>query len=71
MPHKKTEKTPKNSLEDNIKHLELIAKNIERGDLSINDVVEKYKEATKIIKECKNEIEKIENTIIEIDAKNI
>lgn len=56
-----------NTLEQNIRELEKIAKKID-GEISINEIVSTYKTANQIIKQCKAEIKSIENEIIEINA---
>ena len=58
-----------NTLEQNIRELEKIAKKID-GEISINEIVSIYKTAKQIIKQCKAEIKSIENEIIEINASN-
>jgi exodeoxyribonuclease VII small subunit len=57
------------SLEQNIAQLEQIAKQIE-GEISINEIVSVYKTANQIIQKCKNDINAIENSIIEINSQN-
>ena len=58
----------KNTLEQNIRELEIISKKIE-GEISINEIVSTYKTASEIIQKCKAEIQSIENEIIEINAQ--
>ncbi len=66
-------KKPQNTtttLEENINHLEEIAQNLESNNLSINTVLEAYKEASKILEQCKKEITEIEQSIIEVKNAN-
>ncbi|MFT4968261.1 MAG: exodeoxyribonuclease VII small subunit [Candidatus Deianiraeaceae bacterium] len=58
------------TLEEKIHKLEALAVKIENGNLSINEVVALHKESVKIIKECKEEVSQIENTIISNDNDN-
>ena len=67
---KNTETSPTTpTLEQNITQLEQIAKKIE-NEISINEIVWVYKTANEIIQKCKNDINEIENSIIEINTQN-
>ena len=67
---KNTETSPTTpTLEQNITQLEQIAKKIE-NEISINEIVLVYKTANEIIQKCKNDINEIENSIIEINTQN-
>ncbi len=65
MKKKQTEQT----FEEKIAYLETIAKGLECENISINDIITTYKDASKVIQICKQEIEEIEQSIIEISTK--
>ena len=51
------------SFEDNMKRLEEIATELERGDLDLDTSVSKFEEGMKISKECSEMLEKAEKKI--------
>ncbi|MDD2203586.1 MAG: exodeoxyribonuclease VII small subunit [Bacilli bacterium] len=64
------EKTMK--LEDELKKLEIIIKELEAGDVDLDDAINKYTEAMKIAKSCSDKLEKAAeqvNKILSEDGK--
>ena len=53
----------KNSFEDNMKKLEEIANELEKGDLDLDTSVSKFEEGMKLSKECSEMLEKAEKKI--------
>ena len=51
------------SFEDNMKKLEEIATELEKGDLDLDSSVKKFEEGVKISKECNEMLEKAEKKI--------
>lgn len=51
------------SFEENMKKLEEIASILEKGDLDLNESVNKFEEGMKISKECSEILEKVEKKI--------
>ena len=52
-----------NSFEENMKKLEQIATELEKGDLDLDSSVKKFEEGMKISKECNEMLEKAEKKI--------
>ena len=53
----------KNSFEEQIEELEKIVTDLEKGDLSLEDSVEKFEQGIKISKECNKTLEEAEKKI--------
>ena len=53
----------KTSFEDNMKKLEQIATEVEKGDLDLDTSVAKFEEGMKLSKECSEMLEKAEKKI--------
>lgn len=51
------------TFEESMKNLETIVTELEKGDLSLDDSVEKFEEGIKISKECNNILEAAEKKI--------
>ena len=51
------------NFEENMKRLELIASELEKGDLDLDTSVKKFEEGMKISKECSEILEKAEKRI--------
>lgn len=51
------------NFEENMKQLELIANELEKGDLDLDTSVKKFEEGMKISKECSEILEKAEKKI--------
>lgn len=52
-----------NNFEENMKQLEQIANELEKGDLDLDTSVKKFEEGMKISKECSDMLEKAEKKI--------
>ncbi len=52
--------------EDKIKELEELINTLENGDISLDDSINKYTEAMKLVKECDEELKEIENKVNKI-----
>ena len=52
--------------EDKIKELEELINTLENGDTSLDDSINKYTEAMKLVKECDEELKEIENKVNKI-----
>jgi len=62
----KKEKT----FEVSIKELEKIVQDLENGDIDLDNSINKYTEAMKLIKECETKLDKATKTINKIVAEN-
>lgn len=51
-------KNKKNNFEEELEELKNIVNKIENSELSLNEMVNNYKEATRLITECQKELEK-------------
>ena len=56
-------KNEKKSFEDNMEKLEKIVTDLEKGNLNLDDSVEKFEEGMKISKECNKILEEAEKKI--------
>ena len=52
--------------EDKVKELEEIINVLESGDISLDDSINKYTEAMKLVKECDDELKSVEEKISQI-----
>jgi exodeoxyribonuclease VII small subunit len=57
-------------LEEQLKDLEIIIKDLESGDLSLDDAINKYTEAMKIAKSASDKLNKAEEQINKILKDN-
>ncbi len=55
-----------NEFEKNIKSLEEIVKELEIGDLSLDDSIKKFDEGVKLSKKCNEELESAEKKITKL-----
>jgi len=53
-------------LEDELKNLETIIKELEAGDVNLDDAINKYTEAMKIAKSCSDKLTKAEEQVNKI-----
>ena len=60
----------KKKFEDKVKELEEIVSTLENGDVSLDDSINKYTEAMKLVKECDDEIKNIEEKVNKIVNEN-
>ena len=52
--------------EDKIKELEKIINELENGEIDLEDSIEKYTKAMKLVKECDEELKNVEERITKI-----
>jgi exodeoxyribonuclease VII small subunit len=64
------EKENKIKLEDELKKLENIVKELESGDTDLDDAINKYTEAMKIAKDCSDKLTKAEEQVNKILTEN-
>ena len=55
--------------EEKIKRLEVIVAQMESDELPLSEGVELYKEAAKIVMDCRDEMDKAENTVMLLRKK--
>lgn len=60
----------KKKFEDKVKELEEIVSTLENGDVSLDDSINKYAEAMKLVKECDDELKNIEEKVNKIVNEN-
>ena len=58
------------SFEENMSELESIVENLEKGNVSLDDAIEKKKKAMALIKSCDSKLKDAENTIAKIVDEN-
>ena len=51
------------SFEDNLKELEVIVAELEKGELSLEDAISKFENGIKVSKECNSKLEEAEKRI--------
>lgn len=56
--------------EDKVKELEQIINELENGDVSLDDSINKYTAAMKLVKECDDELKKVEEKVNKIVAED-
>ena len=60
------------TFEENLENLEKIVKDLESGNIPLDDAIEKFTEAMKLAKECDNKLKNAEeklNSILNKDGK--
>ncbi len=57
-------KTKKFSFEDSLKELEIVVKELESGDLSLEDSIKKFESGLKLSTYCNNFLDKAEKKIV-------
>lgn len=58
------------SFEDNLKELEEIVANLEKGDVPLDDAIDEFKRAMDLVKACDEKLKDAENTIAKIVDDN-
>ena len=58
------------SFEDKIRTLESIIKELESGEVNLDDAINKYTEAMKLVKECSNKLTEVEDKVNKILLDN-
>ena len=56
--------------EDKVKELETIINELENGEIDLEDSIEKYTKAMKLVKECDQELKNVEQEISKIVLEN-
>lgn len=56
--------------EDKMKELETIVEELEKGDIDLDESIEKYTKAMKLVKECDSELKSVEEQISKIVLEN-
>ena len=54
------------SFEENLKQLESIVKELESGNVNLDDAINKYSEAMKLVKVCEDKIKSAEELVTKI-----
>lgn len=60
----------KDGLQEKIEKLEALAERVENGDISINEIMEIYKESAALVKSAKEEVQKIQNEILIVENES-
>jgi exodeoxyribonuclease VII small subunit len=58
------------SFEEKLEELESIVKELESGEVNLDDAIEKYSKAMKLAKECSDKIKESEKLITKIMKEN-
>lgn len=58
------------SFEDQLKELEVIVNELEKGEVSLDDAINKYTQAMKIAKSCSDKLKNAEEQITKIVKEN-
>ena len=58
------------SFEENLEKLENIVKELESGNTSLDDAINKYSEAMKLVKSCEEKIKNAEEMVTKIVNEN-
>ncbi len=56
--------------EEKIKELESIINDLENGDIDLDESIEKYTKAMKLVKECDEKLDKIEKQVSKLVLEN-
>lgn len=59
-----------NSFENKIKELETIVKELENGDVPLDDAIDKYTKAMKLAKECSDKLNKATEKVNKVLNEN-
>ena len=60
----------KKKFEDRINELDTIINELENGEIDLDDAINKYTKAMKLIKECDTELKNIEEQVNKIVSEN-
>jgi exodeoxyribonuclease VII small subunit len=58
------------SFEENLEELESIVKELESGNVNLDDAINKYSEAMKLVKVCEDKIKNAEEMVTKIVKEN-
>ena len=56
--------------EDKVKKIETIIADLENGEIDLEDSIDKYTEAMKLVKECDEQLKKVEEKVNKIVLEN-
>lgn len=60
----------KKSFEENLEELESIVKELESGNVNLDDAINKYTDAMKLVKVCEEKIKSAEEVVTKIVKEN-
>lgn len=60
----------KKKFEDKVEELDTIINELENGEIDLDDSINKYTKAMKLIKECDEELKKVEEQVNKIVLEN-
>lgn len=60
----------KKKFEDKVEELDIIINELENGEIDLDDSINKYTKAMKLIKECDEELKKVEEQVNKIVLEN-
>lgn len=60
----------KKTFEENLEELENIVKELESGEVSLDDAINKYSDAIKLVKICEDKIKNAEEVVTKIVNEN-
>lgn len=60
----------KKKFEDKIKEIDAIINELENGEIDLDDSINKYTKAMKLIKECDDDLKKVEEQVNKIVLEN-
>lgn len=67
---RKDKKMEKKKFEDKILELDTIINELENGEIDLDDSINKYTKAMKLIKECDEELKNVEEKVNKIVSEN-
>ncbi|MCR5584512.1 MAG: exodeoxyribonuclease VII small subunit [Lachnospiraceae bacterium] len=59
------------NLEENMRALDEVIRVLEKGDLSLEDSFEKYKEGMELLLKCNNSVDKVEKELQILESEGI
>ena len=59
------------NLEENMKALDEVIRTLEKGDLSLEEAFEKYKDGMALLLECNNSVDKVEKELQILESEGI
>lgn len=60
----------KKTFEENLEELEKIVKELESGEVNLDDAINKYSDAMKLVKVCEDKIKNAEEMVTKIVTEN-
>lgn len=65
-----TEVSKKPTFEENLTHLETLVKELEEGDLPLEESIKTFEKGVKLVRECQTQLDNAKLRIENINAKN-